>query len=102
MFIRKKSRYDKKVAIQICDNWRENGKIRQKVLRHIGTADPKDTDTINRYMIAAEFHKTELENERKAAELNIAPNLPFGIPEISSNNPIPTEQSSKTTNEPEE
>ena len=103
MFIRKKSRYDKKVAIQICDNWRENGKIRQKVLRHIGTADPKDTDTINRYMIAAEFHKTELEKERKAAELTIAPNLPFEIPETcSSNNPVSTQQSPQTTNESEE
>ena len=53
MFIRKKVRYDGKIALQICDTWRENGKVRQKVLRHVGTADASDKETIDRYMIAA-------------------------------------------------
>jgi hypothetical protein len=103
MFIRKKTRYDKSIAIQVCDNWRENGKVRQKVLRHIGTADPKDADTINRYMIAAEFHKAELEKERKAQELNIAPNLPFNNSSISLiNNPGPSQSKQEAREDREE
>ena len=84
MFIRKKIRYDGKIALQICDTWRENGKVRQKVLRHIGTADASDTEAINRYMVAAEFHKAELEMEEKAKELALAPDLPLGMSESSA------------------
>jgi transposase len=84
MFIRKKTRYDGKVALQVCDSWRENGKVRQKVLRHIGTADANDTETINRYMLAAELHKAELEKEQKAKELASAPSLPFEMSEANS------------------
>ena len=82
MFIRKKVRYDGKIALQICDTWRENGKVRQKVLRHVGTADASDKETIDRYMIAAEFHKSELEKEQKVRQLATAPDLPFRISEF--------------------
>jgi transposase len=100
MFIRKKIRYDGKIAVQVCDTWRENGKVRQKVLRHVGTADASDAEAIDRYVIAAKFHKDELEKEQKIKELAIAPDLPFATFESSTVINPPTAQPSR--DEPEE
>jgi transposase len=81
MFIRMKKRYDGKIALQVCDTFRENGKVRQKVLKHIGTADADDTETIKRYTLAAELYKADLEKKQKTKELADAPNLPLKMPE---------------------
>lgn len=103
MFIRKKILYDGKVALQICDTWRENGKVRQKVLRHIGTANPSDIEAIKRYMLAAEFHKAELEKDQKAKELINAPDLPFKLSASPPDSLVANCQISELTHdEPEE
>lgn len=77
MFIRKKPLYNGKISIQICDNRRENGKVRQQVVRHVGTADKDDIAEVEKLSHAAVFLKTELEKEKREKELAIAPELPF-------------------------
>ena len=44
MFVRKKPLYGGKIAVQICENYREQGRVRQRVLKHVGTAERKDLD----------------------------------------------------------
>jgi hypothetical protein len=79
MFIRKKPLYDGKISLQICENSRENGKVKQRVLRHVGIADSSDAETIEKLMQAATFLKGELENEIVLKKQGISPDLPFNL-----------------------
>lgn len=84
MFIRKKALYGGKIAVQICEGFREEGKVRQRVLRHVGTVDGKDIETLAKLMQTSAFLKSELEKERGQEALAKAPNLPMIVPEKAS------------------
>lgn len=84
MFIRKKALYGGKIAVQICEGFREKGKVRQRVLRHVGTVDGKDKETLAKLVQTSAFLKSELEKERGQEALVKAPNLPMILPEKAS------------------
>lgn len=77
MFIRKKPLYDKKVAVQICEGFRDQGKVRQRVLRHVGSADESDQATLDKLIQAAHFLKEELKKDLLKKEEETAPSLPL-------------------------
>jgi transposase len=80
MFIRKKPLYDGKIAIQICEGYRENGKVRQRVLRHVGSADTNDRENLDKLLQVATFLKGDLEKELAEKEAKSAPDLPLFSP----------------------
>lgn len=81
MFIRKKTIYGGKIAVQICENYREQGKVRQRVLKHVGTVERKDSDMLAKLIEASAFIKKELEDQKEKSALEIEPNLPIVMPE---------------------
>jgi|GEM_PF-4121836 len=81
MFIRKKSLYGGNIAVQICESYREHGKVRQRVLRHVGTVNCKDAEILAKLIETSIFIKNELENQKEKSALEIAPNLPFVMSE---------------------
>lgn len=81
MFIRKKPLYGEKIAVQICETYRELGRVRQRVLRHVGTVERKDSETLAKLVETSAFLKKELEDQKEKASLEIAPNLPIFTPE---------------------
>lgn len=99
MFVRKKAMYGGKVAIQLCENHREQGKVCQRVLRHVGTADKKDEEAIQKLIAAAEFLKNEINNEKGKEVLKTAPDLPFEMPQEVPEPPPPSQLSEKKTEE---
>ena len=65
MFVRTKILAGGKTKIQIVENVRENEKVRQKILRHVGTvSSPQD---LERFMHMAEYIKAEMENDKQAS-----------------------------------
>ena len=80
MFIRKKTLFEGKVAIQICQGIRHQGKVQQRVLRHVGTCDVDDQENLDKLLQAGFFLKDELEKERAKKEEERAPNLPLFTP----------------------
>lgn len=101
MFIRKKALYGGKIAVQICEGFRENGKVRQRVLRHVGTVDGKDKDTLAKLMQTSAFLKSELEKERGQEALIKAPDLPIIVPEVSEKASPPKEEMPESTGDEE-
>lgn len=87
MFLRKKKLYDGKIAVQLCEGFREQGRVRQRVLRHVGTADKGDLESLAKLIEAGNFLEKEIEKQREAQALEIAPNLPFLLPNTA---PSPT------------
>jgi transposase len=64
MFVRTKILTSGKTKIQIVESQRENGKIRQKILRHVGTvSSPQE---LVHYIQMAEYIKATLQNEKQA------------------------------------
>ena len=61
MFIRYRELKDGKTRIQIVENYRVNGKVKQKVLRHVGTA--KDEAELAHITKIAEYLKETIEDE---------------------------------------
>jgi hypothetical protein len=95
MFIRKKPLYDGKVAVQICEGFRENGKVRQRVLRHVGSADRNDRENLDRLMQVATFLKGDIEKEIAEKEEKNAPSLPLFLPAANpSEEPDPQDATS--------
>ena len=90
MFIRKKPLYDKKVSVQICEGFREKGKVRQRVLRHVGSADHNDHETLDRLVQAAHFLKGEIEKDLIKKEEEKAPRLPLFSPPAEPSEEPPT------------
>lgn len=63
MFIRtKKTPRSKSVSIQLVESFRDNGKIKQRVINHVGTADTKQK--IDELIALAEAFKTEMRHAR--------------------------------------
>lgn len=89
MFIRKKLLDSGKTVVQICEGYREQGKVRQRVLRHVGTAQRKDTETLTKLIDTAIFLKNELESQKEKKVLENEPNLPIAIPEKPASLTIP-------------
>ena len=85
MFIRKKILDSGNTVIQLCESQRVDGKVRQRVLRHIGTAAFKDSETLTKLIETATFLKKELETQNAKKTLELEPNLPIDMPE----KPIP-------------
>lgn len=83
MFVRKKPLYGGKIAVQICESYREQGRVRQRVLRHVGTAERKDLDTLAKLMETSTFIKKELEDQKEKTALETAPDLPINIPKTT-------------------
>src|SRR5271154_3066786 len=81
MFVRKKPLYGGKIAVQICESYREQGKVRQRVLRHVGTVDRKDAEVLAKLIETSTFIKGELEDQKEKSALEIEPNLPLVMPE---------------------
>jgi transposase len=91
MFVRQKPLYGGKIAVQICENYREQGRVRQRVLRHVGTAERKDVEILAKLIETSAFIKKELEDQKEKTALEIAPNLPINIPETKPvSHPQPT------------
>ncbi len=92
MFIRKKPLYDKKVAVQICEGSRVHGKVKQRVLRHVGSADRNDGESLDKLIQVAHFLKEEIERDLAKQEEERAPSLPlFSTPDEPAKEP-PTPQ----------
>jgi len=81
MFIRKKSLSGGKVAFQICENYRDLGRVKQRVLRHVGTAETKDKEALTKMLETSAFLQRELEQAREKETLAQAPNIPFVQPD---------------------
>lgn len=65
MFVRTKILTSGKTKIQIVESQRENGKIRQKILRHVGTvSSPQELEG---FIQMAEYIKATMENEKHAS-----------------------------------
>jgi len=64
MFVRTKYQSNGKVSIQIVENVRESGKVRQKTLRQIATVLPEE---VERFRELAEHIKAEMEVSRQAS-----------------------------------
>ncbi len=94
--------YGSKVAIQLCENHREQGKVRQRVVRHVGTADKKDAESIQKLIAAAEFLKSEINNEKKKEVLKTAPELPFEMPQETPPLSRPSEKKTEETSSEKE
>lgn len=101
MFVRKKPLYGGKIAVQICESYREQGKVRQRVLRHVGTVDRKDAEVLAKLIETSTFIKTELESQKEKNALEIEPNLPITMPEKPVLHSCP-EQESQSGREEEE
>ncbi len=65
MFVRKKTLYGGKIAVQICENYREQGRVRRRVLKHVGTAERKDLETLAKLIETSAFIKKELEDQKE-------------------------------------
>jgi len=81
MFIRKKAISGGKIVVQICENHRDQGKVRQRVLRHVGTADSNDPESVDKLLNASVFLKKELQEEAHQRALKVSPELPLSINE---------------------
>jgi transposase len=101
MFVRKKPLYGGKIAVQICESYREQGKVRQRVLRHVGTVDRKDAEVLAKLIETSTFIKGELESQKEKSALEIEPNLPIVMPEKSVLQPCP-EKEAQSSHEEEE
>jgi transposase len=64
MFVRTKILSNGKTKIQVVESVRESGKVRQRILRHVGTVS-KASD-IERFKQMAEYIKADLEKEQKS------------------------------------
>ena len=64
MFVRTKILASGKTKIQIVESVRENGKVRQKILRHVGTVS--SSQELERFKQLAEYIKAEMENGKQA------------------------------------
>jgi len=64
MFVRTKILSNGKTKIQIVESVRESGKVRQKILRHVGTVST--APDIERFKQMAEYIKADLEKEQKS------------------------------------
>lgn len=95
--MRKKKLYDGKVAVQLCESYREQGRVLQRVLRHVGTAEKGDLKSLGNLIEAGNFLQKEIEEQREAQALEIAPNLPFLLPNSTPPPPIPVEISGEST-----
>src|SRR5690606_34041389 len=84
MFVRKKPLYGGKIAVQICESYREQGRVRQRVLKHVGNAERKDLETLTKLIETSAFIRKELEDQKEKTALEIAPDLPISIPKITS------------------
>jgi transposase len=93
MFIRKKPIYGGKIAVQICESYREQGKVRQRVLKHVGTVERKDATMLAKLIEASAFLKKELEGQKEKSALEIEPNLPIIMPENPAIQPGPEKES---------
>lgn len=70
MFIRtKKTPRSKSVSIQLVESFRENGKIKQRVISHVGTTDKKEK--IQELVQLAEALKTDLQHAKLTEQQNI-------------------------------
>ena len=87
MFVRKKPLYGGKIAVQICESYREQGKVRQRVLRHVGTVDRKDAEVLAKLIETSNFIKNELEDQKEKSALEIEPNLPIVMPKNPAAHP---------------
>ena len=92
MFIRKKLLDSGRTVVQICESHRIEGKVRQRVLRHIGTAKCKDPETLTKLIETATFLIKEFENQKEKKVLEIEPNLPMDIPKKPPPNPHLTKE----------
>lgn len=101
MFVRKKPLYGGKIAVQICESYREQGRVRQRVLRHVGTIDRKDSGVLAKLIETSTFIKAELESQKEKNALEIEPNLPITMPEMPVLQPRP-EKNSQSGREEEE
>jgi transposase len=63
MFVRTKKLSSGKTKIQIVHTIRDGVKVRQKILRHVGTVST--SSDIERYIQMAEYIKAEIENQQK-------------------------------------
>lgn len=95
MFIRKKQLYGEKIAVQICEGHRENGRVKQRVLKHVGTVAQQEHEALEQLMQASLFLKTELEQERSSRMLEIAPDLPFSSPSQQTEPHFPINEEQK-------
>lgn len=77
MYIRtKKTPRSKSVSVQLVESFRENGKIKQRVIRHFGTADKKEKiEELKQLALAI---KTELINKKLIQKLPDAKSACFG------------------------
>ena len=101
MFVRKKPLYGGKIAVQICESYREQGKVRQRVLRHVGTVDRKDAEVLAKLIETSTFLKNELEGQKEKSALEVAPNLPIFMPEKPATPPLSKSESHDTCEEGE-
>jgi len=77
MYIRtKKTPRSQSVSVQLVESFRENGKIKQRVLRHFGTADTKEKIEELKQLAAA--IKTELMNKKLIQKLPNTKTTSFG------------------------
>ena len=75
MFIRIKSTPNSpRKSVQICENRREDGKVRQHVVRHVGIAE--NEQHADELKLLANMIKKELESERIGQTLFQMPDLP--------------------------
>ncbi len=65
MFVRMKKQPGSKIKIQIVENIRESGKIRQKILRHVATVS--DSSELEQFKALAEHIRAGMEQERQPA-----------------------------------
>jgi transposase len=79
MFIRtKKTPRSKSISVQLVESFRENGKIKQRVVSHVGTANTKEKT--NELIKLAEAFKTELHHLRLTQQKNrVQPKHRFGV-----------------------
>jgi hypothetical protein len=80
MFVRKKALSKDKIVVQLCENQRCQGRVKQHVLRHVGTANTEDSSAISRLLEIATLLKQEFEQARQQENLLRSPLLPFESP----------------------
>lgn len=101
MFIRVKSTPNSpRKSVQICEGTRKDGKVRQRVIRHVGVAD--NEEHLAELKKLAEVIKIQIIDERKGPFL-IPPEELFGLREegIEPSEPFKKEMSSKSEMPPE-
>nr|NGX61352.1 hypothetical protein [Chlamydiota bacterium] len=78
MFVRiKTSKNSPRSSIQICESYRENGKVRQKILRHVGVA--QNATHLQELKQLAHYLMLQLKEEREG---------PY-LPSLKTSTPLP-------------